>query len=175
MPEQIVNIGETSGDAYLDVTFYKGLHNEEEVDFIRIGVPGDKTITIDTIADDGHKARFRQRYDAYIGYRDMQGHPIDEWDEIAQNLRTELAYQGFKFVEQIAGAPDAAFARMMGGVQIRTKAQSFLNRGKIGADIVIAKQADQIQELQEKINLLLEMANEKPITTTKKKAPPTTE
>jgi len=160
MSEQINYVGETGGDVYLDVTFYKAIYNGEEADFIKIGVPGDKTITIDTLADDVHKARFKRQYDAYIGYRDIKGHPIDEWEEIPQTLRTELNYQGFKFVEQIAGAPDSAFARMMGGVQIRTKAQNFLNRGKIDADLVIAKQGEQIQELTEKLEILMKAMND---------------
>lgn len=160
MSEQINYVGETGGDVYLDVTFYKAIYNGEEADFIKIGVPGDKTITIDTLADDVHKARFKRQYDAYIGYRDIKGHPIDEWEEIPQTLRTELNYQGFKFVEQIAGAPDSAFARMMGGVQIRTKAQNFLNRGKIDADLVIAKQGEQIQELTEKLEILMQAMND---------------
>ena len=70
-----------------------------------------------------------------------------------------MLYQGFKFVEQVAGAPDAAFARMMGGPQIRTKAQSFLNRGKVNADEVISKQAEQITELQEKMQILMDALN----------------
>jgi hypothetical protein len=160
MSEQINYVGETGGDVYLDVTFYKAIHEGEEADFIKIGVPGDKTITIDTLADDTHKMRFKRQYDAYIGYRDIKGHPIDEWDEIPQTLRTELNYQGFKFVEQIAGAPDSAFARMMGGVQIRTKAQNFLNRGKIDADIVIKQQGEQIEELTQKVELLMQALNE---------------
>lgn len=160
MSEQINYVGETGGDVYLDVTFYKAIHNGEEADFIKIGVPGDKTITIDTLADEVHKARFKRQYDAYIGYRDIKGHPIDGWEEIPQTLRTELNYQGFKFVEQIAGAPDSAFARMMGGVQIRTKAQNFLNRGKIDADVVIAKQGEQIQELTEKLEILMQAMND---------------
>jgi len=82
MSEQINYVGETGGDVYLDVTFYKAIYNGEEADFIKIGVPGDKTITIDTLADDVHKARFKRQYDAYIGYRDIKGHPIDEWEEI---------------------------------------------------------------------------------------------
>lgn len=160
MSEQINYVGETGSDVYLDVTFYKAIHNGEEADFIKIGVPGDKTIKIDTLADDVHKARFKRQYDAYIGYRDIKGHPIDQWEEIPQTLRTELNYQGFKFVEQIAGAPDSAFARMMGGVQIRTKAQNFLNRGKIDADVVIAKQGEQIQELTEKLEILMQAMND---------------
>lgn len=169
--EQISYVGDTGGDAYLDVHFYKGFHEGEEADFVRIAVPGDKTLTIDTIADDYHKQRFNRQWAAYEGFKDIKGHPIDEWEEIPQTLRTELNYQGFKFVEQIAGAPDSAFNRMMGGSQIRNKAQSFLNRGKINADVMIQKQAEQIEELQEKMAILLEAMNDKKPQTRNKSVP----
>jgi hypothetical protein len=159
MSEEINYVGDTGGDVYLDVSFYKNFFNGEEADFVKISLPGDKTLTIDTIAEPSHKARFKRQWDAYIGYRDMTGMPISEWDEISESLKMELGYQGFKFVEQVAGAPDQAFARMMGGVQIRTKAQSFLNRGKVDADVVIAKQGEQIQELTEKLDLLMQSMN----------------
>lgn len=162
MNEQISYVGDTGGDAYLDVLFYKGFHENQEYDFVRIAVPGDKTVTIDTIADDSHKARFKRQWDAYAGFKDLQGHSVSDWDDIPETLRRELNYQGFKFVEQIASAPDSAFARMMGGSQIRNKAQAFLNRGKLAADIVIQRQADQIQELQEKMAILMEAMNDKP-------------
>lgn len=164
MSEQISYVGDTGGDAYLDVMFYTGFHEGEEADFVKIGIPGDKTLTIDTIAEDSHKARFARQWEAYKGFRDLRGHPVAEWEEIPDSLKTELLYQGFKFVEQVAGAPDAAFARMMGGPRIRTQAQAFLNRGKQNADDVISKQADEIQELREKIDLLMDAMNsgEKP-------------
>ena len=167
MSEEINYVGDTGGDAYLDVSFYKNFFNGEETDFVKINLPGDKTLTIDTIAEDSHKARFKRQWNAYVGYRDMTGTPISKWEEIADALRTELGYLGFKFVEQVAGAPDQAFARIMGGVQIRTKAQSFLNRGKIDADVVIAKQGEQIQELTEKLDLLTQTINNTATKTTK--------
>lgn len=169
MSEQINYIGDAGGDAYLNVTFYKGIHNDAEADFIKIDVPGDKTIVIDTLAEESHKQRFKRQYDAYISYSDMKGTPISEWEEIPPSLQMDLVYQGFRFVEQIANAPDAAFARMMGGAQIRTKAQSYLNRGKVNADEVIAKQGEQIQELNEKLELLMQAMNNTPAKTSKTK------
>lgn len=162
MSDQISYVGDTGGDAYLDVMFYSGFWEGEETDFVRIAVPGDKTLTIDTQATDTHKQRFARQWEAYKGFKDLKGHPISEWDEIHDSLKTELTYQGFKFVEQVAGAPDAAFARLMGGSQIRNKAQAYLNRGKVNADEVINQQAAQIQELQEKMQLLIDSLNEKP-------------
>ena len=159
MSDEISYVGDMGGDAYLDVTFYTGFHEGEEVDFVRIGIPGDKTLTIDTMVEDSHKFRFPRQWEAYKGYKNMKGHPVADWEDVPVSLRTELLYQGFKFVEQIAGAPDAAFVRMMGGSQIRVKAQAFLNRGKVDAETVISRQADQISELQEKMNILMEALN----------------
>lgn len=162
MSEQISYVGEQGGDSYLDVIFYQGHWEGEDCDFIRINVPGDKTVTIDTKADDVHKARFKRQYEAFKGFKDLTGHPVDEWDEIPKSLRTELMYQGFKFVDQIAGAPDSAFARMMGGTQIRNKAQAYLNRGKIDADVVIKEQQEQIKALQDQMAILMDSMVEKP-------------
>ena len=50
-----------NADAYLSVQFYKGFHEGDEADFIKIDVPGDKTITIDTLATEEYKARFRRQ------------------------------------------------------------------------------------------------------------------
>jgi hypothetical protein len=168
MADDISYVGDIGGDAYLDVSFYEGIYEGKEEDFIRIGVPGDKSLTIDTMVEDSHKRRFARQWDAYKGLKDIKGTPMVEWLEISESLRHELAYQGFRFIEQVASAPDSAFARMMGGMQLRTKAQAFLNRGKIDADVIIQQQNDQIAELQEQMKLLMTSMNiEKPKRTRK--------
>ena len=168
--EKINYVGENSSDNYLDVTFYKGLHNGEETDFVRIAVPGDSTIEIDTIAEDYHKARFKRQWDAYASLKEMTGSPIEDWDEIPAGLKKELQYQGFRFVEQLAIAPDSALARTMGGTTLRAKAQAFVQKSKVSSDAIIKQQQDQIQELQEKMSILMEALNEKP----KRGRPPAT-
>ena len=155
MSDQIAYVGETAGDEFLDVTFYHKMLDGKEVAFINIKVPGDKTVEIDVEASEHYKRRFARKYAAFEAMQSMTGTPIDEWDEIPQGLRSEFSYLGFRFVEQIAGAPDSAFARIMGGPQWRYKAQNFLNRGKIGADTLIQQQADQIAELQKQMAELL--------------------
>lgn len=168
MSDGISYVGDTGGDAYLDVAFYIGIHENEEFDFIRIGVPGDKSLTIDTIAEEPHKRRFARQWEAYKGLKDIKGTPMAEWVEIAETLRHELAYQGFRYIEQVASAPDAAFARMMGGAQLRVKAQAFLNRGKVDAEVIISQQNDQIAELQEQMKQLMKSMNIAPVKRTRK-------
>lgn len=153
---EIAYVGDTSGDESLDVTFYKNYDVDgNEVDFVRIAILGDKTLTVDTKVEEQHKRRFARKWNAYQGLQAMTGTPTAEWGDIPETLRNEFIYQGFKYVEQIAGAPDAAFTRIMGGVQWRTKAQGFLNRGKIAESDLVKKQADQIAELQAQMAQLL--------------------
>lgn len=156
MSEQVVRIGETSGDEILDVTFYEKEVDGEMRDYVNIRVPGDKSIEIDVEADETYKARFGRKYSAFKKMQDVIGTPIDSWDDIPDGLKREFVYQGFRFVEQVAGAPDSAFTRIMGGIQWRTKAQGFLNRGKISSDDIIKQQQSQIEQLQQQMASLLE-------------------
>ena len=149
-------VGESTGDNFLDVIFYKGMLGEVETDFVRIIIPGDKTNVIDTVADEIHKRRFARKWQAYEGLQSIGGTPIMEWADVPETLRSEFLYQGFRYVEQVAGAPDSAFSRIMGGVQWRTKAQSFLNRGKVAESDIIKQQAEQLKELQEQMKKMQE-------------------
>ena len=160
-----------NADAYLSVQFYKGFHEGEEADFIKIDVPGDKTISIDTLATPEYKARFRRQYDAYANLREQTGTPLEQWSDIPDGFKKELNYQGFRTIEQIATAPDAAFTKIMGGTDLRRKAQAYLNRGKVNADVIIKQQQEQINELSEKMAILMEALNEKP----KRGRPPATQ
>lgn len=163
MSEQIAYVGDTSGDEILDVTFYESEVNGETKDFINIKIPGDKTVEVNVEADESYQRRFARKWEAYKSMQSIDtGTPLAEWDDVSEGLKRELMYQGFRFVEQVAGAPDSAFSRIMGGWQWRTKAQAFLNRGKVNADDVINQQQKQIEQLQQQMAAILAMSAEKP-------------
>lgn len=159
MSDGIAYVGDTSGDEYLDVKFYSKTVGEKEVDFVNIKVPGDKTVEIDVEADDTHKRRFRRRWEMYKSMQAITGTPIAEWHDIPEGLKAEFQYLGFRYVEQVAAAPDSAFARIPGGTQWRMKAQDFLNRGKVSAEDMIKKQQEQIEMLMAKVS---ELAGDQP-------------
>jgi len=162
MAEQIAYVGDTSGDEILDVTFYESMIDGVVKDFINIKIPGDKTVEVNVEADENYQRRFARKWAAYKQMQSIDsGTPVAEWDDIPEGLRREFIYQGFRFVEQVAGAPDSAFTRIMGGVQWRSKAQAFLNRGKKNADDVINQQQKQIEQLQQQMAELL-ASNSKP-------------
>lgn len=160
MAEEIVRIGDTSGDEILDVTFYKKMVDENEVDFINIKVPGDKSVEIDLPVNDDYKRRFARKWDAYQAMDVTDGTSIDDWIDIPEGLKREFKYLGFRFIEQVAGAPDSAFTRIMGGTQWRLKAQAYLNKSKVNDDIV-RKQQEQIEELKAQMAQMAELVQEK--------------
>ena len=162
MSEQIAYVGDTSGDEILDVSFYEQLVNGEPKDFIHIKVPGDKTVEIISEVTEQYQRRFARKWEAYKNMQSYDhGTPLAQWDNVPEGLKRELQYQGFRYIEQVAGAPESAFARIMGGIQWKNKAQEFLNRGKKSSEDVIAQQQEQIKQLQEQMAALLAATTEK--------------
>ena len=156
MSEQIAYVGDTSGDEILDVSFYEQLVDGEPKDFIHIKVPGDKTVEIISEVTEQYQRRFARKWEAYKNMQSYDhGTPLAEWDNVPDGLKRELQYQGFRYIEQVAGAPESAFARIMGGIQWKNKAQEFLNRGKKSSEDVIAQQQAQIEQLQQQMAALL--------------------
>ena len=162
MSEQIAYVGDTSGDEILDVSFYEQLVDGEPKDFIHIKVPGDKTVEIISEVTEQYQRRFARKWEAYKNMQSYDhGTPLAEWDNVPDGLKRELQYQGFRYIEQVAGAPESAFARIMGGIQWKNKAQEFLNRGKKSSEDVIAQQQAQIEQLQQQMAALLAATIEK--------------
>ena len=161
MSEQIAYVGDTSGDEILDVKFYEKEVNGVIKDFINIKVPGDKTVEVVSEVDDVYKARFARKWEAYKNMQSIDsGTAIAEWD-VPEGLKNELSYLGFRFVEQVAKAPDSAFTRIQGGFRWRAEAQAFLNRGKKSSEDIINEQQKQIEQLQEQMAALLAATTEK--------------
>lgn len=157
MSDQIAYVGDTSGDEILDVSFYEQMVDGVPKDFIHIKVPGDKTVEVISEVTEQYQRRFARKYEAYKNLQSYDhGTPLIEWSDVPEGLKRELQYQGFRFIEQVAGAPESAFARIMGGIQWKNKAQEFLNRGKKSNDDVIASQQATIEQLQQQMAALLE-------------------
>ena len=156
MSEQIAYVGDTTGDEILDVSFFEKVKGDQIVDYISIKVPGDNTVAITSPVTEQYKRRFERKWQAYKNMQAIDnGTPIHEWSYLNEGQIREFTYQGFRFIEQVAGAPDSAFARIQGGFQWRNRAQAFLNRGKKSSEDVIAQQQAQIEQLQQQMAALL--------------------
>jgi len=115
-------------DSRLVVKFYsKPMQNDyqtaqqgrpifEDVDFIRINVPGDNTLTVDTPAREDHKARFPLHWAHYKNTKgDDQsniGTPLSQWPILTASQAEELRALKFYTVESIATASDAQIQRI---------------------------------------------------------------
>lgn len=157
MSEQIAYVGDTTGDEILDVSFYEVMVDGVPVDYINIKVPGDKTVEVKNKVTEQYKRRFARKWEAYKNMQAIDsGTPLEEWEELNEGLRNEFKYQGFKFIETIAAAPDSCFTRIQGGFQWRIRAQAFLNRGKKTSEEVIKQQQDQIDQMQKQMASMME-------------------
>jgi hypothetical protein len=120
--------GPINPDSRLAVIFYsKPVVNEFEsekqgrpifrdVDFVRIMVPGDSTLTVDTFAREDHKKRFPLQWAHYQnkhgGDSREMGTPLTEWQRITRSQAEELRALKFFTVESIATASDAQLQKI---------------------------------------------------------------
>lgn len=171
-------IGANNPDNRLTVEFYsRPIRNDfksketgepvyDEVDFVRIFVPGDSTNVIDTAAADHHKERFPLHWARYINkVTGPGGTPLEDWPELDSNQIEGLRSAKFRNVEAIANASDGHLQNMgmLGGMapwSLREKAQNFLKqKGLARADVSAEMQSlrDQNAALQAQMQQLMEM------------------
>lgn len=161
-------VGATNPDSRLAVHFYKKALPHEfesqkqgrpifyEVDFVRIQVPGDPTLAVDTPVREDHKQRFPlhwARYqNAHGGDVKEVGTPLDQWPALNKAQVEELRAQKFTTIESIATASDAQLQRIgmtagMSPFAFRERAQRFL---KVAHDDAVANQAEERNKALEK-------------------------
>lgn len=104
----------------------------DDVEFVKILVPGDrKTEWVGRVTDE-HRRRFPQAYAAWKAGQEApsEGFPLTEWSGITKGQVEELRFSRVLTVEQLATLPDDALTRSiaMGGYQLREKAQRFLKQ-----------------------------------------------
>lgn len=148
-------IGKHNPDDTLSVMFYsKPLRNNyrseqearpcfDNVDMVKIHMPGDDKLIIDTAVREEHKVRFPRQWTHYqsksAGDQRLIGKtPIGEWPRVDAAMAEELRAMKFIAVEDVANASDAALQRigMVAGMQpfaFREAAQRFLRLAKTEA------------------------------------------
>ena len=131
-----------NSDAQLHVEFYvsQSEDNWNGKPFIRIGMPGDKTIIIEQPVREDHKERFpRQWLYFQMKQSEAEGSPaigttLEQWqkeapEDVTKGQVEELKILKFQTADQVAMASDAQLQRVgMGGIGLRDKARAFLQR-----------------------------------------------
>lgn len=158
-----------AGDAKLVAFFYMGvLQNEhrtsqegrpmfDDIECIKIIVPGDKNSVIDRPATVADKRRFSKQYEMFRAGKSedqqVEGTPLTEWPFLSRAQVEELKYLGIRTVEHIADCRDDIAARVNGMHALKRNAQVWLGKAKSAGEAsktakLIEDQAAQIAALQ---------------------------
>lgn len=157
------------GDTALYVQFYMHfLKNEprsleegrpifDDTEFVKIFTPGDRTNIIDRPVRPSDKIRFSKQYAAFKNNQEVQatGTPLSEWPIITRAMAEELKYLGFQTVEQIAGMSDGTAGSKAGLVDLKNKANAYLEVAK-GNTAPIEEMTTKMKDLESKIRVLTE-------------------
>lgn len=131
-----------SEDAKLYAVFYQSFQENSErsktegraifddLPFIKIFTPGDRSNVIDRPVRPTDKTRFSRQWQAFNNQQEQRasGTPLVEWPIITRGQAEELKYLGFSTVEQIADANDGV--NYMGLQDLKNKAKAFLEIAK---------------------------------------------
>lgn len=100
----------------------------DELDFVRIIIPGDRNNVVDTEVTPEHKMRFEAQYERFKKNQDQasSGTPLEAWPQMTVGTVAELKAQGIHTVEQLADLPDNLAQKFMGSHALRAKAKTFL-------------------------------------------------
>ena len=150
------DINKSQSDSMLTVAFYRQLwqnHTKsieegrpifEERDFIKIAVPGNNTLLIDTLAEEHYIQRFPDHYKRYKEAMSneavVNGTPLAHWPLVTRTAAEKLRFLKFETVEQIAGADDYQLNAIgmsvgMSPFEFKKLAQAYLESSKSTADV----------------------------------------
>lgn len=165
-------------EVLLWVRFYKGaLKNAaktlemgrpifDEVPFVKVHIPGDKTVSIDRpawIDDDEYNpnpnadnVRFARQWEAFqLGKNPdgASGTPLSEWSAMPRNVVEELASSKITTLEQLAGLTDSGAEKLMGSMAWRQKARDAVAISRNEAPVQklraeLEAKGDEVEELR---------------------------
>lgn len=137
-------------DSKLFVTFFKHPREDkaaslkegrpiyQEVDYVRIMVPGDKDSVVVRPARLLDKQRFAKQFAAYEqGEKEYQeGMPLKAWPMVTRGQVEELKYFGIHTVEQLADLADIHVQKFMGMGTLKEQAKAYIQQAKENAPLV---------------------------------------
>lgn len=104
-----------------------------DVEFVRIAKPGDKLAIVEVPVTEDVKKRFAARYKKWkegMSEDGVVGTPLRELRFLTPARIEELRYYNIRTVEQLAGVSDDICASFMGLIDLRKKAQLWLEADK---------------------------------------------
>jgi hypothetical protein len=128
----------------------------EEMEYVRILVPGDSKSLVDEKVKDHHRDRWPTQYARFKNNQlaPEDGMPLDLWPAIGPAQVMELRAAHVRTVEALAGLSDAQLQKVcpMGGFALRQKALNWLEAAKGNAPTAALEKA--LAERDETISAL---------------------
>lgn len=158
-----------AGDETLLVVFYMGvLQNDaktiemgrpifDDIECVKVIVPGDRNNQIDRPASMQDKQRFAKQYAAFKAGKtedeQLSGTRLTDWPFLTRAQVEEFRYLGLRTVEQLAEVRDDVCLKVPGLHQLKRNASIWLDKAKGTAESakaakLISDQANQIETLQ---------------------------
>ena len=143
-----------------EMTDKEGRPCYQDVDHIRIMVPGNKESVIDRPVSEMDRARFRKHYENWKAGQEekIYGTPLEAASKDPSNPHLklslsqieELKYFNVRTVEQLASVADVHAQKFMGIALLKTSAQKYLESAKERAGEAYAKAAlsEALQEVE---------------------------
>ena len=133
----------------------------DDVTWISITPPGDRTSVIERVATQMDINRFPRHYAAYKNreaQETVSGTPLAQWPLMTRSQVEELKYFNVHTIEQLIGMSDAHSANIMGIRALQEKAKLYLESSKVAADgEKLLKSEQEIADLKAQIAELREM------------------
>lgn len=131
----------------------------KDVEYIKILIPGDKTLNVHRPVMPSDKARFPAQYAAFKSARGMivHGTSLAGWPLVTESQRKELEFFNIYTVEQLSEVNDGFASSMMGVQQLKQAAQRYLSAAKEKAPAV--KFAQELEQRDHKIAVLEDRLN----------------
>lgn len=166
---------QAKADAGLLVTFYIGTRKNEvktadagraifdELEYVRISVPGQRDVLFDGPAKEDHIKRFGRQYKAFKEGQEIAqtGTPIEHWPLMTKGMVEEYKHLRINTVEQIADLSEAVIGKVgIGARDLQKKAKAWLASAAGTADTQrFATENDElkaeVKELQKKVAELM--------------------
>jgi hypothetical protein len=101
----------------------------DEVDFVKITVPGDRYSNFESKVTEEHKKRFAGRWERYKAglTQAVTGTPLEQWPQMTVGMVASLKAMNVHTVEQLAEMSDQYAQQIMGNHDLRRKAKLFLD------------------------------------------------
>lgn len=162
-----------AGDETLLVIFYMGvLPNDgktvemgrpifDDVESVKVIVPGDRNNQIDRPATPQDKQRWAKQYAAFKAGKtedeQLSGTRLHDWPFLTRGQVEEFRYLGLRTVEQLADVRDDVCIKVPGLTQLKQNARIWLDKAKGTAESakaarLIAEQQNQIDTMKKVID-----------------------